>query len=147
MKAAWSILRIVYGLFFLATGVWILVSVTTGILKPPVQPTQAAADFMQALDAALFVNPVLGASFVFGGGCLIFGRSAPLGLILLAPSVVVILGFHLFLSGQAAVGLIVATCFLLLAWRYRGAFVPLWTHRPEERPPLRSQESTFERGD
>jgi hypothetical protein len=131
MKAGWTIARIIYGLFFLATGMWILVSITTGLLSAPVQPTRAAADFMHALDEARFVDPLLAVSFVLGGGALLFDRSAPLGLILLAPPVVVILGFHLFLSGQILWGPFVAAWFLAFAWRYRRAFVPLWTHRSE----------------
>src|SRR4051794_27956383 len=130
VKAGWSIARIVYGLFFLATGVWILVALTTGMLGAPVQPTRAAADFMRALDEARFVTPLLAITFTLGGGSLLFTRTAPLGLVLLAPPVAVILGFHLFLSGQFIWGPIVATYFLALAWHFRAAFVPLWTHRP-----------------
>lgn len=127
MRAAWSTARIIYGLFFLATGIWILVSITTGLLSEPVQPTPAAADFMRALDEARFVNPLLGLSFILGGGSLLFDRSTPLGLMLLAPSIVVILGFHLFLSGQFIWGTMVAAWFLALAWRYRRTYLLLWS--------------------
>jgi hypothetical protein len=54
-----------------------------------------------------------------------------LGLVLLAPSVAVILGFHLFLSGQYLWGPFVAAWFALLAWRYRRRFAPLWSRSSE----------------
>jgi hypothetical protein len=123
---AWSALRLLYAAFFLLTGIWILVSVTTGLTSPPPQPTRAAADFMRALGATGFMDPLLGLSFVFGGGALLFHRTAPLGLVVLAPSVTVILLFHLRLSGQIAVGLVVAGLFPALAWRYRRALASLW---------------------
>jgi hypothetical protein len=127
MRHGWAVARTIYGLFFLTTGLWILLSVTTGIVGAPVQPTPQAAAFMKALDQAGFIDPLLAISYMIGGGSLLFERTAPLGLVLLAPSVAVILGFHLFLSGQYLWGPFVAACFMLLAWRYRRSFEPLWT--------------------
>jgi hypothetical protein len=127
MRSMWTVGRVVYALFFLGTGVWVLLSVATGLLTAPGQPTPAASAFMNALDDAGFVNPMLALSFIAGGGCLLFARTAPLGLVILAPSIAVILGFHLFLSGQYAWGLFVTACYLLLAWRYRRSFTSLWT--------------------
>ncbi len=126
MKHGWRLLRVIYGAFFLATGLWMLVSLL-GFGNPPEQPTKAAAEFMQALTNARFVDPLLALSFISGGGLLLLNRTAPLGLLILAPSVVVILFFHLVLSGQYFWGPFIAAYFLLLAWRYRRAFVSLWT--------------------
>jgi hypothetical protein len=123
----WSVLRWLYGLFFLATGLWILVSVGTGMLSPPSQPTPRAAAFMEALSASGFMDPLLALSFILGGGALLARRTAPAGLAILAPAVAVILLFHLFLSGQWPVGLVVAGVFLALAWHYRTAFASLWS--------------------
>jgi hypothetical protein len=127
MRAAWTAGRMVYGAFFLATGIWILVFVATGLLPAPTQPTPEAAAFMAALSRARFVDPMIALSFVAGGGCLLLDRTAPLGLVLLAPPVAVILGFHLFLSGQYLWGPFVAAWFALLAWRYRRRFAALWS--------------------
>jgi len=129
VERLWAAARILYALFFLATGIWILISVSTGALGAPVQPTREAAEFMQALANARFVDPLMAASFVAGGASLLFDRTAPLGIVLLAPSVAVILFFHLFLSGQYVWGPVVAGYLLLLAWRYRSAFLSLWTYR------------------
>jgi hypothetical protein len=127
MQSLWTVARAVYGLFFLATGLWVLLSIATGLLPAPGQPTPAASAFMQALDDARFVTPMLGLSYIAGGGCLLFTRTAPLGLVLLAPSVAVILGFHLFLSGQYVWGPFVTAYFLLLVWRYRRSLAALWS--------------------
>lgn len=127
MRIVWRVARTIYALFFLAIGISILLSVTIGLVSPPIQPTPQAADFMRALADAQFIDPLLALSFIIGGGSLLFERTAPLGIVLLAPSVAVILGFHVFLSGQYAWGLLVAVYFLFLAYRYRRSFVSLWT--------------------
>lgn len=129
----WIALRLLYGLFFLLTGIWIVISVTTAMVGPPPQPTPGAAAFMDALAASGFMDPLIAASFILGGGLLLSSRTAPAGLVVLAPAVSVILLFHLLLSGQAIVGILVAAIFLVLAWHYRRAFVPLLTWQPDGR--------------
>jgi hypothetical protein len=123
---ALTAVRSLFGLFFFSTGMWILVSVTTGLTRPPAQPTPGAAAFMDALSATGFMDPLLALSFILGGGFVIFDRSAPLGLVILAPAVLVILLFHLVLSQQILVGITVAGVFLVLAWLYRGRLACLW---------------------
>jgi putative oxidoreductase len=131
-ERGWAVARGVYGLFFAGTGCWIFVAMATGLLSAPVQPTPEAAAFMRALGEARFVDPLLASSFLLGGGLLLFDRTAPAGLALLAPSVAVILLFHLFLSGQYVWGPFVALWFLILAWHYRRAFLALCTHSAGE---------------
>jgi hypothetical protein len=126
-RLVWTAIRWIYGLFFLLTGIWIALSVTTDLTSPPDQPTSSAAAFMDALSASGFMDQVLAISFVGGGALLLFNRTAPAGLLILAPPVTVILLFHLMLSGQAVVGVVVAAVFVALAWHYRRAFAPLWT--------------------
>ncbi len=116
MNQGWRLIRIIYGAFFFALGLWALASVF-GYGTPPDQPTKPAAEFIQALSNARFVDPLLALSFIAGGGLLLLNRTAPLGLLLLAPSVVVILFFHLVLSGQYVWGTFVAAYFLVLSWR------------------------------
>jgi hypothetical protein len=91
--------RSVYGLFFLLTGIWILLTLSTGLTSPPPQPTPAATAFMEALSATGFIDPLLAVSFILGGGSLLVDRTTPLGLVILAPAVTVILLFHLVASG------------------------------------------------
>ena len=129
-SSALIVLRWLYGSFFLLTGVWILISVSTGIVDSPVQPTPEAAAFTRALSKSRFMDPLLAWSFVVGGTSLLFERSVPLGLVTLAPSVAVIFLFHLLLSGQIVVGIMVASVFGIVAWFYRRRLSCLWREWP-----------------
>jgi hypothetical protein len=126
-ERVWAILRIVYGLFFLSTGLFILMATTTGMLAAPVQPTASAQALTDALDATGFMDPLLAAAYLAGGGALLFNRSAPLGIVILAGPVAVILFFHLTLSGQYIWGPAVAAVLAALAWHYRLRLETLWT--------------------
>jgi hypothetical protein len=126
-ERVWAILRVAYGLFFLATGLFIVVATTTGMLAAPVQPTASAQALTDALDASGFMDPLLAAAYVAGGGALLFNRSAPLGIVVLAGPVAVILFFHLTLSGQYIWGPLVAAALAALAWHYRVRLETLWT--------------------
>jgi hypothetical protein len=125
-ERGWGALRLVYGLFFLSTGVWIWLHILTGRFPPPVQPTAEAAAFMAALSASGFFDPLLGASYLVGGGALLTQRTAPLGLVILAPAVAVILFFDIMLAGQTVWPVSVAAWFGVLVWRYRAGLRPLW---------------------
>lgn len=128
----WPALRIIFGLFFLLMGLW-AVSSSFGLGSPPEQPTKAAADFTSALTNSGFMDPLMGVSFIVGGGALLLRRTVPLGLVVLAPSVAVILFFHLVLSRQYLWGPFVAAYFLALAWHHRRQLEPLWqAHVPPE---------------
>jgi hypothetical protein len=55
----------------------------------------------------------------------------PLGLLLVAPVIVNIVGFHLFVSPNGlGVALVVAALEVFLAWAYRDAFRPLLSLNP-----------------
>lgn len=124
-ERGWAALRIIYGLFFFATGVWIWLHVFTGRFPPPVQPTYQAAAFMSAFGATGFLEPLLGLSYLAGGGALMASRTAPLGFIILAPLVVVIFFFDVLLAGQVIWPIIVASWFAAIGWRLRRGLWPL----------------------
>ena len=69
-----------------------------------------AADYMQGLDEAGFFFPVLKVVEVLGGALLLVRRFSALALVLLAPVVVQILLFHVFLApeGLPLAGVLVA---------------------------------------
>ena len=70
------------------------------------------------------------------------GVLAPLGLVLLAPVVVNIAAFNLFLVPQGLpLAIVVCTLEVFLAWQYRHAFAPLL---PTSRPQQASSESQVE---
>jgi uncharacterized membrane protein YphA (DoxX/SURF4 family) len=92
--------------------------------QPPI--SGAPAQFFGALFATGYMLPLIGLTEVVAGLMLLSGRFVPLGLTLLAPVIVNILGFHLFLAhgGFAIPGLVLALE-LYLAWSYRDVFAPM----------------------
>src|SRR3546814_9666885 len=92
----------------------------------------AASDCASALDRTGFMNPLIIGTMLMGGAALLFERSAPVGLILLGPSIAVIAGFHWFLTGKLVWGSIWPVWFLLLVWHHLDVFSRLWVPRSEE---------------
>ena len=120
MRTATLIARLLLGLIFVVFGL-------NGFLHFVPQPEmpQAAIAFFGGLAAATYMLPLLFATQVVGGVLLLVGM-VPLGLVLLAPVIVNIVGFHLFVSPNGlGLALVVAALELVLAWTHRGAFRPL----------------------
>jgi hypothetical protein len=132
-RVLWSVLRIVYGFFFIVVGVSIASSRLAGWPPPLVQANAQAQAFMDALGAAHFMDPLVAASYLAGGICLMRLRWAPLGLVILAPPVSVILAFHLVLSGTPLVGITCFAVWALLAWHFRDVLQRLWVPISDER--------------
>jgi uncharacterized membrane protein YphA (DoxX/SURF4 family) len=94
-------------------------------LPMPSAPPQAAA-FAGALFASGYLFPLLKATEVVAGLLLLGGLFVPLALAVLAPIVINIIGFHLFLEPSGLpIPLAVLAAELYLAWSYRGAFAPM----------------------
>ena len=94
-------------------------------LPMPPAPPRAAA-FAGALFASGYLFPLLKATEVAAGLLLLSGRFVPLALAVLAPIIVNIVGFHLFLEPSGLpIPLAVLAAELLLAWTYRSAFAPM----------------------
>jgi hypothetical protein len=127
---AWAVFRAIYALFFFVTGIWIWLHILTGRFAPPAQPTQQAAAFMSAFSATGFMEPLLGFTYLIGGGALLARRTAPLGLVILGPSVAVIFLFDLLLAGQTLWPLVVVSWFAALVWRLRAGLWPLVRYAP-----------------
>jgi uncharacterized membrane protein YphA (DoxX/SURF4 family) len=88
--------------------------------------TGAPAQFFGALFATGYMIPLLAMTEIVGGLLLLSGRYVPLGLTLLAPVVVNIICFHLFLvHGGLPVPLTVLALEIYLAWSNRAAFAPM----------------------
>lgn len=130
------VVRLLYGLFFASTGFVIAIFSTLGWPSPR-QPTLAAQAFTDALDAARIINPLLSATYIGGGLSLLFDRTAPLGVVLLAPAIGTIFFFHLVLSGAVVWGTANALCLAILAWSYRDRLSGLWTYAPAVPAPGR----------
>ena len=113
--------RLLLGLVFTTFGL-------NGFLRflsmPP--PPPAAGAFFGALMATGYLLPLLMGTQLVAGLLLLSGRFVPLALTLLAPVVVNIVAFHLFLSPAGmGLALLVLALELFLAWSYRAAFAPL----------------------
>jgi uncharacterized membrane protein YphA (DoxX/SURF4 family) len=94
-------------------------------LPTPPAPPRAAA-FAGALFASGYLFPLLKTSEVLVGLLLLSGRFVPLALAVLAPIVINIVGFHLFLApGGIGLAAAVLVAELYLAWSYRAAFAPM----------------------
>jgi uncharacterized membrane protein YphA (DoxX/SURF4 family) len=94
-------------------------------LPMPPAPPRAAA-FAGALFASGYLFPLLKVTEVAAGLLLLSGRFVPLALAVLAPIIVNIVGFHLFLEPSGlAIPLAVLAAEIYLARKYRAAFAPM----------------------
>jgi hypothetical protein len=81
--------------------------------------------FVGGLFASGYFFPLLKSIEIVAGVLLLSGRFVPLALAVLAPIVVNILAFHVFLAPGLALPLVILALELFLAWSYRGAFRPM----------------------
>jgi putative oxidoreductase len=81
-----------------------------------------AGDFSKALMESHYIY-VVGLLQVIGGLLLLIGFYVPLGLTLLAPVIVNIFLFHIFLEPSGLpMAIVVSVLLIFLLWRYREAF-------------------------
>lgn len=121
MNLATTIVRVLLGLIFVVFGL-------NGFLHfiPNMPLPDAAVSFFGGLAATGYMLPLLFAAQVLGGALLIVGLYVPLALALLAPVIVNIFFFHLFLArGGLPLAIVVVALELYLVWRYRDAFAPM----------------------
>src|SRR6266542_735473 len=119
--------RILLGSIFVIFGL-------NGFLRFIPQPSmpEAAVSFFGALAMTGYMLPLLFAVQVVGGVLLLAGV-VPLGLVVLAPIIVNIVAFHLFLApGGLPLAIIVAAAALFLAYAYRESYVSLLLRGPAQ---------------
>ncbi len=133
--AAKSAPRIALGAIFLVFGLNFFLRF---LPQPPMEG--APLDFILALVASGFVMPIVKAIEVVAGVMLLSNRFVPLALTLLAPIIVVIVGFHTVLApAGAGLAFVVLGLELALAWSHRAAFAPMLQARAEPSPAVRSR--------
>ena len=119
--------RIALGLVFFVFGL-------NGLLHFLPQPPlpASAVPFVGGLASAGYFFPLLKVIEIAAGALLLAGVRVPFALTLLAPIIVNIAAFHLFLApgNYAVVGLVLAAE-LYLAWSYRAAFAPMLARRAQ----------------
>jgi putative oxidoreductase len=130
MKTTSTIARYVLGFVFLLFGL-------NGLFPflPMPAPTGVAAQFL----GALFVSHYLVVIFlaqIIPGTMLLINRYVPLALVMLAPVIVNILSFHVFMAPSGLpLALLVTVLWLVTYWAVRPAFAGLLERRVEERRP------------
>jgi uncharacterized membrane protein YphA (DoxX/SURF4 family) len=125
MRIAVIVARILLGLVFFVFG---LNGLHPFMPNPPA--TLAASAFFGALVATHYMFFLIFGTQILGGALLLLGVAVPFALVILAPLVVNIVCFHIFLSPDLLpVALVVAALELFLAWNYRATFAPLFSSR------------------
>lgn len=127
MKALPSILRISLGSIFLVYGL-------DGFFPfmPKSLVSEQATNFISAMIDSGYLWTLLKVGETVGGAMLILNLYVPLALVLLAPIVVNVVGFHFFLNpedravGIYPVGVTLVLLELSLAWLYREYFQSLF---------------------
>lgn len=119
--------RILMGLTFVVFGL-------NGFLHFMPEPTtgmpEGAKEFIGALMKTGYMFPMIMGTQLLVGVLLLLNRFVPLALALLAPVVVNIVAFHLFLAPSGLViALVVLVLELYLAWAYRKSYCPMLAAR------------------
>lgn len=129
MKIAAIICRVLLGLGFTVFGLNI---VHPFLPQPPMPPGSPPAQFAALMGPSHWMT-LIGIVQLAGGLLVLIGRTAPLGLLLLAPVLVNILAFHIFLTGGEGLGpgLVFTALELFLLYCYRSYFRPIFTTHAE----------------
>jgi uncharacterized membrane protein YphA (DoxX/SURF4 family) len=119
--------RILLGLIFTVTG---LNGFLNFLPQPKTPFPEAAMEFAGALLKSGYMIKLVAGTQLVGGLLLLSNRFVPLALALLAPVVVNIVLFHLFLAPVGyALAIVVFVLEVYLAWAYRKAFLPMLAAR------------------
>lgn len=115
--------RLLLGLAFFVFG---LNGFLNFLPAPSGDMSEAATAFMGGLVAAGYMFPLIKGVELFAGLLLLANRFVPLALALLAPVLVNIVAYHVFLMPEGTgVGVFLTSLTVYLAWAYRHAFAPM----------------------
>src|SRR5688572_26622415 len=122
-----TVARVLLGLMFAVFGL----NGFLNFIPPPTTPMpEGAMAFAGALLKTGYMFPLIKGTELLAGLLLLSNRFVPLALVLLAPVIVNIVAFHVFL---APTGLVMTSVVLALelhlAWFYRRAFLPMLASR------------------
>jgi uncharacterized membrane protein YphA (DoxX/SURF4 family) len=125
MKIAILISRVLLGTGFIIFGLNIIHPFIT---TPPPPPGSTTAQFMLVMVPSHWMTFV-GVLQLLGGLLVINGRTTPLGLVLLGPTLINILAFHIFIQGGQGIapGLVFSVLEIFLVYAYRGYFRAIFT--------------------
>lgn len=93
---------------------------------------KATTDLERAMAASGFLNPLLCLCCTVGGAALLVQRTSPLGIVVLAPLVIIILCFHMMITKDYWWGALNFALLLALIWHFRRGLEPLWSYTRSE---------------
>ncbi len=128
MKIALKLVRFLFAAFYVLIGIQTALALLGIIPAPEFEMSPRNAAFQAALGETGFIVPLMALCFTAGGVLMFFDRTTPLGIVLLAPFVVVIFFTHLMLDGSAIWGTAHLGLLTVFAWQFRSAYRPLWSH-------------------
>lgn len=100
------------------------------IPQPKTPMPAGVMEFLGALMKSGYMIQLISGTQLLVAILLLVNRFVPLALAIIAPVIVNIIAFHVFLSPEMiAPGIIVAILEIYLAWVYRKAFLPMLTMR------------------
>jgi len=126
MKKLVAVVRGLYALFYTAVGAAWFSHALFGTAWPDEKEAPAAKALTTALTESGIVDPLIASACLAGGLLLLFRRTAPLGIVVLAPLVIGIFVFHVVLNHNWPWGSLHLGVWLLLAWWHRARLRPLW---------------------
>jgi hypothetical protein len=115
--------RLIFALWYF--GVGIIGIMTNDAAK---DAAKAATPLEKAMAESLFMNPLLCLACLVGGGAMLFRRTTPLGIVILAPLVIIIFCFHMVTTKSYLWGSLNLLLLAANAWQFRRAFDPLWNY-------------------
>ena len=121
------IARVLLGLMFFVFGL----NGFLNFIPPPKDPPPAGAmDFAMAMMKTGYLFKLVKGTEVLCGLLLLLNRFVPLALVLLAPVIVNIVAFHVFLApASVAMAVVILGLELYLAWAYRAYYRPMLAAR------------------
>ena len=117
MQKAVLVARILLGLIF------VVFSANYVLKFIPIQANEAGGAFLGALGATGYMWPLIKIVEFVSGALLLAGAYVPLALVLLAPVVVNIVCYHVFLdTAGMPLTILILVLQVFLAWSYRDSF-------------------------
>ena len=117
--------RIVLGLIYFVFGLNFFLH----FLPTPPSTGGPAEGFTTGLFQSGYFFPFLKGAEVLLGGLLLAGTFVPLALVILMPITLNILLFHVFLTDNAIMSVVIVALQLYLAWAYRDYYKPLFNRK------------------
>ena len=118
--------RILLGLIFFVFGL----NGFLHFMPPPKSMPEGAGALFMAFVKSGYLLPLISGTQVLAGALLLVNRFVPLALALLAPEIVNIILFHIYLAPSGLpMAILVLVLELWLAWSYRRAFRPMLAMR------------------